>query len=122
MSTSGTAKSKPESERPSLDIQAVLTYYGAELSRISERGWRTIRCPFHQDRHPSARINLPLNSFWCPVCGVKGDAIGIVMEREGLEFRDACDFAERILGASVGNLPRTDAKPERPKWKSDLFG
>ena len=65
---------------------------------------------------------MPLNSFWCPVCGVKGDAIKIIMGREGLDFREACEFAETILGASVGNISRADTKPERHKWKSDLFG
>lgn len=81
-----------------------------------------MRCPFHDDRHPSARVNLRLNAFWCPVCGMKGDAIGVIMKQERLDYREACEFAENVLGASNPVVSRADPKPERPKWKSDLFG
>lgn len=53
-------------------------------------------CPFHHDRNPSFYVT-PERQFWiCFGCGRKGDLINFVMEREGLEFKDALKLlAER---------------------------
>lgn len=104
-----------------LTISAVLDYYGADTHKARSRGWSTIRCPFHNDHHPSARVNLTKGAFWCPACGVKGDAIGIVMDRERLDFREANEFAKQVLGASTGHVSQAIEKPKRKRWKSDLF-
>lgn len=53
-------------------------------------------CPFHPDRNPSFYVT-PERQFWiCFGCGRKGDLINFVMEREGLEFKEALKLlAER---------------------------
>jgi len=45
------------------------------------------RCPFHEDRHPSATVKG--NFFWCFVCNVGFDSIGLVMKLNGLTFKEA---------------------------------
>lgn len=46
------------------------------------------RCPFHEDRTPS--LSLHNNRATCfGACSKTWDTISFVMEREGLEFRDA---------------------------------
>lgn len=52
---------------------------------------------------------------------MKGDAIGIVMDRERLDFREANEFAKQVLGASTGHVSQAIEKPKRKRWKSDLF-
>ena len=51
-------------------------------------------CPFHDDRHPSLRINDEKNGgVWhCDPCGMGGDAFRFAMEHQGLAFADAVNF------------------------------
>ena len=107
-----------------LTIATVLEYYGADTTRVRETGWRSIRCPFHEDRIASARVNLASGGFACLACGMRGDAIAIICRQEGLDFKDACEFAERIFGESVGSVRKTARKgnaTKRRAWRDSLF-
>lgn len=118
MSTSG-------GSNHSVDLSTVLEHYGrsakSSLLKSSRMGWQTIRCPFHYDKHPSARVNLSKGIFWCPVDGIKGDGIHIIMAVERMTFKEACEFAERVFGASYSGLRGTDEKPKRQRWRNSLF-
>jgi DNA primase len=57
----------------------------------------TARCPFHEERTPSFSINAVDKLYYCFGCGAKGDAIGFVREKEGLDFVQAIEWlAERF--------------------------
>ena len=71
-------------EKPPID--RLLEHYGAHQVPHS-RGWRKMRCPFHNDRSPSASVNTTIQRFKCYVCSVNEDAYGIVMWKG-----DASDF------------------------------
>jgi hypothetical protein len=86
-------------------IQPVLEHYGGRV-RNNFRGWRKMICPFHDDSHASATVNLDENAFNCFGCGVKGDTYSIIMEQEGIDFREAITFAERITGEGYKPLPK----------------
>lgn len=115
-------------QAPELSIAAVLEHYGADLARVSEHGWRSVRCPFtdkHTDKRPSGRVNLALNAYCCLACGTKGDAIKVIREIEGLDFQGAVQFAEEILGQSCGDVrkpTRRTAPVQRSQWRDTLFG
>jgi len=49
-------------------------------------------CPFHDDRHPSLRINDEKNVWYCHPCGDGGDVFSFVMDHQGLTFADAVSF------------------------------
>lgn len=109
-------------------IADVLTHYGADLTRVSEFGWRSIRCPFtelhtHGDRTASARVNLEKGAFICHGCGIKGDAIGLIMQRENLDYIAACEWAQSVFGAGVSDVPRATEKPKRrpSRWRTKLL-
>jgi len=116
-----------ESGSPKLSIAAVLIHYGAN-SLPGGVGWKSMRCPFpeHNDRNASARVNLELGGFRCLACGVSGDAIKIIREREGMSFGQAVVFAREVLGASVETVPRSIHGPKksgklgRNRWKAIL--
>lgn len=77
--------------RPSM--VKVLKHYGAD--RVPEaRGWTPMRCPFHEDKNASASVNA--EAFHCHACGISGDAFKIIMEQEGLSFKDAVTRAQEI--------------------------
>ena len=56
-------------------------------------------CPFHNDKHPSMKID---QNYYCFACGAKGDAVNYVAVRFGLSQFEAAkkineDFTLRIL-------------------------
>ena len=84
-------------------IKDVIEHYGGRVGTTRRTGWVKIRCPFHDDSHASATLNLDKNAFNCFACGMKGDTYSIIMQEEGVAFREAVAFAEGITGES--NLP-----------------
>lgn len=89
-------------EKP--DITAILEHYGARVP--TRRGWFSMKCPFHDDRHNSASATRDENAFCCFACQIKGDGYAIIMQKEGVGFREAIGIAERILNASGKILPQ----------------
>lgn len=87
-----------------LNIVEVLLYYGAKNLKQDVRGWRKLNCPFHSDSVASATYSTKANAFNCFGCGVKGDGYKIVMEREGIGFREAYLFAEEKFTRSSGEI------------------
>jgi DNA primase len=115
------------SDAPLLNIGPVLIHYGAR-SLPGGVGWRTMRCPFpeHNDSQSSARVNIELGGFICLACGISGDAIKIIRDREGLSFGESIEFARKVFGASVSTISPGVRKSEkrkrigRHKW-SEVF-
>lgn len=58
-------------------------------------GWFSIRCPFHDDRNPSARYNDIRDRFDCYVCDIHGDIFDVVQQWFGYaDVRDAREWIE----------------------------
>lgn len=67
-----------------------------DLKLIGRGGWKSARCPFHDDSKPSLRVRLATGGFRCMVCGAHGgDVLAFHMLRYGLSFIEAA----RALGA-----------------------
>lgn len=71
--------------------------YGLKVSRNG-----MTRCPFHNDKHPSMKID---QNYYCYACGAKGDAVNYVAVLFGLSQFEAAkkindDFS---LGISIEN-------------------
>ena len=82
--------------------QAVPTRQAAESYGVQVgRNWMAC-CPFHDDKHPSMKIN---QNYYCFACGAKGDAVNYVAVLFGLSQFEAAkkindDFS---LGISIEN-------------------
>ena len=85
------------------EISRVLEHFGAEDVPVSG-GWRGIKCPFHQDRHASARISPDDGAFACLACGIKGDALALIMKVERVEFVRALERYEEIVGSPAATV------------------
>ena len=46
-------------------------------------------CPFHDDEHPSMRLNVEKQLWFCDPCGEGGSALGLYMRVKGLGFAEA---------------------------------
>ena len=57
-------------------------------------------CPFHDDHHPSLRVDPAKRVYHCFSCGAGGDVFRFVQEKEG------CGFGEAVrLCADICHLP-----------------
>ena len=86
-----------------LQIKDVLIHYGLKLPNKSY-GRLSILCPFHGDSRKSAVVDFDTQSFCCFACDVKGDGYDLIQYKEGIDFREAISFAERVFNQSSTSL------------------
>ena len=87
------------------------TYYDerAGLRLLGRGAWRSALCPFHDERHPSFRVNVDTGAYRCFGCGARGgDVLAFHRARYGLSFVQAA----RDLGASGWNEFRHAVLPQ----------
>ena len=70
-------------------------------------------CPFHEDRHPSLKLNE--DYFFCFGCGASGDVIDFTARLFGISLKDA---AEK-LAADFGINPRPPEQSEIPNCHAE---
>ena len=92
------AKKRAQRIREQVPMAQLLSDYGYNV--IGDAGDREqqFSCDLHgdgQDGTPSARYYPESNSAYCFGCGRTRDAITWMMEKEGLQFGDACAKIER---------------------------
>lgn len=64
-------------------------------------------CPFHDEKTPSFSVQADKGRYHCFGCGVGGDVISFVMEREKLGFIEAVTLLAEEL-----NIPLAESSPE----------
>ena len=67
------------------------------IEGVAERlGMQIVRhkalCPFHDDHHASLSFCTRRNTFRCFACGAHGGTIDLVMKRQNVGFREACQW------------------------------
>ena len=73
-----------------------------------EKGWAIMRCPFHDDNHPSLAVNLENGRFHCKACGETGTVIKLVQGCYGIERTEAVNLLKR-LGVLKQAKPQQEA-------------
>ncbi len=69
-------------------------------------------CPFHHEKTPSFMVNRHRQIFHCFGCGKGGDAVGFLMEHEGLSFVEALKKLADRAGIRLPALTERDDKTE----------
>ena len=69
----------------------------------------TACCPFHNEKTPSFSVQPDKQFFYCFGCGAGGNAIGFVMQNDGVDFPQAVETLARDAGLEV---PREESKAE----------
>ncbi len=69
-------------------------------------------CPFHNEKTPSFNVSPSKQFYHCFGCGKSGNAIGFVMDHEGLLFMDAL----KRLAAKAGVV--LEEEPDDPKARA----
>ena len=65
---------------------AVSAYDAAVDAGFKPNRSKMICCPFHNDKHPSMKVD---KKYYCFACGARGDAIDFVANLYGLSLKDA---------------------------------
>ena len=65
-------------------------------------------CPFHDEKTPSFSVNPEKQFFYCFGCGAGGNAVGVLMDYERMEFPQAVDSLAQMAGMEV---PREETRP-----------
>jgi DNA primase len=81
-------------------------------------------CPFHEERTPSFSVEPTEKLYHCFGCGVGGDVIKFVEEKEGLGFAEAVEMLADRYGVELEREqedPRAEAKRERRRRLEQLL-
>ena len=81
-------------------------------------------CPFHEERTPSFSVEPTEKLYHCFGCGVGGDVIKFVEEKEGLGFAEAVELLADRYGVELEREqenPRAEAKRQRRRRLEQLL-
>ena len=97
-----------ETIKAAISVKQAAEHYGLKVNRNG-----MACCPFHNDRHPSLKLNE--DYFFCFGCGAKGDVIDLVARLFNLSSYEAAQ--KLALDFGLDPKPPTAAamvKPKRP--------
>jgi DNA primase len=107
--------------RDAADIVAEVNRY-TDLKRAG--GQMMGLCPFHDERSPSFSVNPQDKLYHCFGCGVGGDVIKFVQEKEGLGFSEAVEALADRYGVELVREqedPRAEARRQRRRRLEQLL-
>jgi len=78
-------------------------------------------CPFHNEKTPSFNVNSSRQRYHCFGCGADGHAISLLMQFEGLGFRDACKRLAAEVGITIEERPASPEEDLRRQQRERLF-
>jgi len=98
-----------ETIKAAIPVKQAAEHYGLKASRNG-----MACCPFHNDRHPSLKLNE--DYFFCFGCGAKGDVIDLVARLFDLSGYEAAQRLAADFGISTeqGQAVSASCKPKRP--------
>ena len=91
-----------ESVKAAVTVRQAAEHYGLEIGRNG-----MTRCPFHDDRHPSLKLNE--SYFYCFGCGATGDVIDFMARLFGLSSYEAAKKLAYDFGIDPDKPPAAAA-------------
>ncbi|HWA53968.1 MAG TPA: DNA primase [Solirubrobacterales bacterium] len=110
-----------ERVKQAVDIVEVISAH-TDLRRQGTR-WVGL-CPFHEERTPSFSVDAQEKLYHCFGCGVGGDTIKFVEEKEGLGFAEAVELLADRYGVELEREredPRAEAKRQQKRRLGELL-
>jgi DNA primase len=110
-----------ERVKQAADIVEVISAH-TDLRRQGTR-WVGL-CPFHEERTPSFSVDAQEKLYHCFGCGVGGDTIKFVEEKEGLGFAEAVEALADRYGVEIQREredPRAEARRQQRRRLGELL-
>lgn len=98
--------------RDESDIVAVVSQY-TQLKRVGRRF--SGLCPFHDEKTPSFSVNDEEGVYYCFGCGVGGDVITFVREKEQLDFAGSVEWLSHKAGINLRYTSSNEGENRRRK-------
>jgi len=83
-----------------LDVLSFFGRYVGQLKRLNDQEYKFL-CPFHDDKDPSANVNVRTSAWFCHACGAKGSAVDLVMLSDKKVYKEAL----AVVGDAAGLPP-----------------
>lgn len=99
-----------------LDIERFFAEQGVELRPLNANERRFL-CPFHEDRNPSANVNLNDKTWFCHACQIGGSPIDF-LQRKGMSYKEALTEVGRLAGLEPPSITRKPSTPVPSKLKA----
>lgn len=96
--------------RDSVTMAQLAGMYGYKVNRAG-----MMRCPFHQDSHPSLKVYDGNRGYYCFVCNEGGDIFDFVMKHDGLEFLSAVQRVADMFSIPISDGKKTLSEEERAR-------
>jgi DNA primase len=110
-----------ERVKQTVDIVEVISAH-TDLRRQGAR-WVGL-CPFHEEHTPSFSVDAQEKLYHCFGCGVGGDAIKFIEEKEGLPFAEAVELLADRYGVELEREqedPRAEARRQQRRRLEELL-
>src|SRR5881394_2410733 len=110
-----------ERVKQTADIVEVISAH-TDLRRQGAR-WVGL-CPFHEERTPSFSVDAQGKLYHCFGCGVGGDTIKFVEEKEGIGFAEAVELLADRYGVELEREkedPRAEARRQQRRRLGELL-
>ena len=78
-------------------------------------------CPFHDERTPSFSVDPSAGLYYCFGCQAGGDVFGFLMEKEGLEFREAVEQLADRYGVELAFDSKDPGEEQRRRGRERLL-
>jgi DNA primase len=110
-----------ERVKQAVDIVEVISAH-TDLRRQGTR-WVGL-CPFHEERTPSFSVDAGEKLYHCFGCGVGGDTIKFIEEKEGLGFAEAVELLAERYGVELEREredPQAEARRQQRRRLGELL-
>ena len=94
-----------------IDVLDLFAYYNVEIVLRGEEA--QFKCPFHNDRDPSASVNVITGLWWCYRCKIGGSPTDFVSRSEDWEL----SYADKWLRKRYGGF----VKPKSLRKEVEMF-
>ncbi len=88
----------------------IVDVIGSYIPLIRKGNAIMARCPFHEEKTPSFRINEAGQYFKCFGCGKGGNVITFVRDYEHISFMEAVEKLANRAGISIKSIPKSNKK------------
>lgn len=97
-----------EAVKQSVTTRQAAEYYGIRVNRNG-----MCLCPFHEDKHPSMKVD---KRFHCFACQADGDVIDFASRLHGLDAKEAAKRLAADFGIHYDGQGRASPRPVKQKF------
>ena len=99
----------------------IVELIGETVSLTKKGKYYVGKCPFHNEKTPSFKVDLNKGTYRCFGCGKYGDIINFLQERDGLTFVEAIKELGKKYGVEVKDSPETTEETKTRMHKESLL-